>query len=227
MARARINLTGRTFGHLTVLSFVRMSAGGQSYWLCECTCGTRKEFQAGHIKNGTTRSCGCQKTAFISQTSTKHGYWKGNVSAPEYSAWCLARVRCHKPDSRAFKDYGARGITMCERWRFGEGGKSGFECFIADMGDRPSPQHTLDRRDNGKGYSPENCRWATRTEQQRNTRWNRIVEFQGRTVTIAEAAQAAGISYGTLHKRIQAGMTADEAAARAAHRGKPLRPKPK
>lgn len=209
----RKNITGQRFNMLVALETTRVSPSGQAYWRFRCDCGGEKEIRASHAKSGQIKSCGCSSGALIGASHTKHGYWKGNVSAPEYSAWCLARTRCHNPNNQAFKDYGARGISMCDRWRVGEDGKSGFECFIADMGDRPTPRHSLDRVENDKGYSPDNCRWATRIEQMRNTRGLRFVEYGGRTMCVSEAIEAAGsvIEIDRVVKRLNRGWSVQDA----------------
>lgn len=214
MARPRNDLTGVTFNHLTGIRFSRMHQR-QSYWIFRCRCGAEKEIRSSHAVSGQIKSCGCSTTEMQSARHTRHGYWKGNISAPEYSAWCLARTRCHNSNNQAFKDYGARGITMCDRWRFGEGGKTGFECFIADMGDRPSRLHTLDRINNDQGYSAENCRWATRMQQQRNRRANRLVAFAGREMCVSEAIEAAGsvIEIDRVVKRLNRGWSVEDAVS--------------
>lgn len=205
------NLEGQRFNMLTALRKARVSTSGQAYWLFRCDCGVEKEIRASHAKSGQIKSCGCSSGELNSAHHTKHGHWKGNVSSPEYSAWCLARARCHNSGNQGFPAYGARGITMCDRWRFGEGGKSGFECFIADMGLRPSREHSLDREDNNKGYSPDNCRWATREQQMRNTREHHYVTFDGRTMTAAEAADLVGLPRSNVWQRLIRGWDAHRA----------------
>lgn len=113
---------------------------------------------------------------------------------PEYSSWESMIQRCNNQNNRAFKDYGGRGITVCKRWLK-------FENFYADMGARP-PQHSLERIDNNKGYTPTNARWATRSEQQRNRRTNRLVTIDGRLMTIAAAAELIGVKYMTAYHRL-------------------------
>lgn len=211
MPRKPENLEGVRFNMLTGLNPVRTTPQGHWYWLFRCDCGQEKEIRASHAKSGQIKSCGCAHGDLIAKQRTKHGYWKGGVSAPEYSAWCMARTRCHNPNNHAYPRYGARGLTMCDRWRFGENGRSGFECFIADMGNRPSRKHSLDRVDNNKGYSPDNCRWATREEQMRNTRQRHLVTFEGRAMTAADAADLAGIPRSVVWQRLFRGWSADRA----------------
>jgi hypothetical protein len=134
----------------------------------------------------------------------KHGHCIGGQS-PENLAWTLAKSRCHNPDHKSFKNYGLRGIAVCDRWRFGDDKKGGFECFLDDMGLRPSPHHSLERSDNSKGYFPENCKWSTRKEQQRNKRSNRMVTFFGEEMCVAQLAEWAGIANDVLLKRLAKG----------------------
>jgi site-specific DNA-cytosine methylase len=120
----------------------------------------------------------------------------------EYRAWQTMRLRCHEPTNPAYKDYGGRGIEVCERWRDSP------QAFLDDMGPKPSPKHEIDRIDNSKGYSPENCRWVTRSENSRNRRSNRWIEYHGQRKTIAEWSEITGIPHDTLIKRLEAGWDA-------------------
>lgn len=132
------------------------------------------------------------------------------TKSPEYVSWCLMRQRCFNPNCETFAHYGGRGITVCDRWRYGEGGKSGFECFFEDMGVRPSPKHTLDRIDNDGPYAPWNCRWATKRQQCRNRRSNVIVRYDGRDMTLTEAAELSGFSMKMLWSRLQRGFLPED-----------------
>jgi hypothetical protein len=147
----------------------------------------------------------------------KHGHWAGGRASSEYAAWEKARHRCHDPRSHAYKDYGGRGIVMCDRWRFGEGGKNGFECFLEDMGCKPAPRMQIDRSDNLRGYEPGNCRWATLKEQNRNRRSNRLIEYDDRRITVIEASEISGIRYGTLIKRLDYGWPVGRAMTEPQH----------
>lgn len=134
-----------------------------------------------------------------------HGHYRGGKGSPEVMAWDMARNRCHNSKAHAFADYGGRGITMCDRWRLGEGALNGFECFLADMGLKPSRAHSLDRIDNNKGYEPGNCRWATRQEQMRNTRLNRVITIFGEEATATDWAERAGMDNDVVIARLAAG----------------------
>jgi hypothetical protein len=110
--------------------------------------------------------------------------------------------RCYNPNDNGFANYGARGIEVCDRWRFGEGSKTGFECFLEDMGRRPSLKHSIDRTNNDGNYEPTNCRWASSKQQNRNRRDNFLVLVDGRHVTLTEAAEQCGLKVYTLRRRL-------------------------
>jgi hypothetical protein len=123
---------------------------------------------------------------------------------PEYRCWQTMRLRCYEPTNAAYKDYGARGITVCDRWLESPAN------FLADMGQKPSPAHELDRRDNDQGYSAENCRWVTRSLNDRNRRSNRMIEYLGETQALAHWCERFGIACDTAKKRLDAGWTPEE-----------------
>lgn len=127
------------------------------------------------------------------------------VVAPEKVAWRAMRQRCYYAKFKQYADYGGRGIIVCERW------KDSFENFLEDMGPKPSPQHSLDRKDTDGNYTPENCRWATKLEQAQNARSNVLLTFQGKTQTISAWAKEIGMNYDTLKFRIQLGWPVEEA----------------
>lgn len=140
-----------------------------------------------------------------------HSPW-GQPATPEYRAYHAMKTRCTNPKSKRYKDYGGRGIAICDRWLAGDGVRTGFECFFEDMGPKPSPNHTVDRRNNDHGYAPENCRWSTRVAQARNTRVTRWVEIAGERMSFAEAVERFGkVSNSTARMRVKRGM--DDVAA--------------
>jgi hypothetical protein len=127
------------------------------------------------------------------------------TSTPEYRAWQTMRLRCLNPKNQAYPRYGGRGITVCDRW------KDSPENFLADMGRKPSPKHEIDRIDNDGPYSPENCRWTTRSENDRNRRNNKRITIDGETKTQAEWCEAFEIPADTFGKRLASGWSAKRA----------------
>lgn len=167
---ARIcDLTGITFGRLTVISFQGLTADGKAQWVCKCTCGHEKSVTAANLKNGHVSSCGCllsEEARRKADDNINHGQCRRGFMTPEYRTWLNIRQRCSNPKTTGFKDYGGRGIQVCERW------KESFDNFFSDMGTRP-PKTSIDRIDNDGNYEPGNCRWATSVEQNNNKRRNK------------------------------------------------------
>jgi hypothetical protein len=198
------NLTGQKFGRLVALSYVEMSADNRPRWSFRCDCGTIKIITARSVIKGKTKSCGClssETTAARNKTNTKHGQHR----SAEYRSWMHMLSRCYNPNMHAYAEYGGRGIQVCDRWR------ESFPAFLADMGHRPAGT-SLDRYPDKNGnYELENCRWASQTEQSRNTRANRIVEFRGRDTPLSEAAALAGIADNVVRARLRWGWSVNDA----------------
>ena len=205
-----IDLTGQVFGRLTVVE--RTKRNGRLAWLCRCVCGVAKTVAGHYLRNGRTRSCGCFRSDFAAANHLSHGgrlhhRGPGARHNAEYGAWLAMKARCARVRLRDYPNYGGRGITVCERWRHD------FAAFLADMGPRPTPDHSVDRRDNDGNYEPGNCRWATRVEQGRNKRSNRILTVSGEARTATEWAQRFGVDVRTILRRISLGWH-DDAAVR-------------
>lgn len=139
------------------------------------------------------------------------------VNTAEWRSWSKLKARCLNPRNPKYPEYGGRGITVCERWQ----GRDGFLHFFADLGPKPSAEHSIDRIDNDGPYSPENCRWATPAEQGRNTRRNQFVTHEGDTKTITDWARERGLRYGTIRWRLAAGWPVERALAPGDGREKP------
>jgi hypothetical protein len=162
------DLTGKTFGRLTVIR-VGMRKAGKVYWLCNCECGKTKNISSINLTKGRASSCGCFRTVLLTEATTKHGHTANWKRSSEYMAWCSMKYRCNNPNNKRYADYGGRGIKVCDRWM------DSFENFLSDMGTKPSKAHSLDRINNNGDYTPFNCRWATAVEQNRNKRVDRRI----------------------------------------------------
>lgn len=195
MAATVIDLTGLAFGRLTVVNRVQ-NRGRFVFWRCRCQCGQERDVASRSLVRGITKSCGCLSRE-LRGADRRHPLW---------AVWSKMVARCHRETTAGFENYGARGITVCDRWR----GRHGFKHFVADIGDRPTPQHCLERRDNNAGYSPENCCWATRVEQARNKRNNRLLTHNGVTECVAHWSVVTGIPSATIISRMNRGLASDD-----------------
>lgn len=179
-----VDMTGRRFSRLLVLGSAGPGKKGH-LWNCICDCGATRVANGCSLRLGQIRSCGCINREAV----TKHGL----TDTPEYIAWKGMMRRCA---CKTNKLYGGRGIRVCNRWK-------DFRAFLADMGHKPTPGHSLDRINGNGHYEPENCRWATRIEQNNNTLRNRVITIEGRSDTLANWVTLLNIHpYKIVHSRI-------------------------
>lgn len=181
------SLIGETFGRLTVVEQLP-TKDGRAMWHCVCECGGTNDVASCTLKAGLTRSCGCLRREMTGDAHRTHGLSK----SPEHDTWCHIKGRCYNPKTKQFKDYGGRGIVVCERWR------NSFEAFLEDMGPKLSPELEIDRKENSGNYScgrceecvrngwDANCRWTTKEVNNNNKRSNVRITAFGETRTAAE-----------------------------------------
>lgn len=196
------DITGQRFSRLVVVAIDGKDHRGEYRWLCRCDCGNNTSVKSSKLRYGKIKSCGCYR---------KSGDYKrthGRSHTTEHWTWWGIIDRCTNKKNGSFSRYGARGIKICSGWR------NDFESFFADMGQKPSPKHSVDRMNNDGHYScghcdecvengwTANCRWATQREQCNNTSANTILEFQGKTMTVTQWAEEIGLQPSTLWARI-------------------------
>jgi hypothetical protein len=213
MPKPIVDVTDQKFGRLTALRRLGLKSG-QARWECICECGVIKSYGLSQLKGGKTKSCGCLQKELTIQRSTIHGHSTREDMSDTYVIWCGIKTRCFNENEPAYKNYGARGITMCDRW------KDSFENFLEDMGERPSKKHSIDRIDNEKGYEPGNCKWATRAEQARNNRRNVWIEYNGKKMVLTDWAKEYNIPMKTLRYRLQTAKWTIEKALTTPIKGK-------
>lgn len=196
-----IDLTGQRFGMLTVLPYAGKSKHKHTIWLCKCDCGNEKVIDGQHLKQGNTRSCGCLEkyNRSIFGTRSKRTHQMKNTRI--YHIWQGAKNRVFNKNDEHWLAYGGRGITMCKEWA------TSFEHFCAwAFANGYSENLTIDRIDVNGNYCPENCRWVTNAEQQRNKRNNRYYTYNGKTQLIPAWAKEFGVTDSTIRSRIRRGI---------------------
>lgn len=192
-----IDITDQTFGRLTAVEFSGIKdKHGNRLWRCLCICGNESLASVANLKRGNTRSCGCLMIDITIQRSTTHGM----RYTPEWHIWAQMVGRCNNPKNKGYKNYGGRGITIEDpAWLK-------FENFYRDMGSRPSPELTLERANNNRGYYKENCLWADRFQQAGNRRNVHLISMNGEIKSIAAWARILGFSAHPIYHRIWRGM---------------------
>lgn len=186
---------GERYGRLVVISDFGLGKFNRHLWTCSCDCGGSRVVATHHLRSGEVRSCGCLLSDSARQRFTKHGM----SNSPEYNSWKAMRARCYNRKRAEYQNYGARGIRVCDEWR------NSFSRFLADVGRKPSAEHTLERIDNNANYQPGNVQWATRGEQVRNRRNNIQITINGVTRCLRDWATLLGVPYSTAFYRHQRG----------------------
>lgn len=191
---------GLEFTYLKVIreGNLHITKGGNKHRtiFCKCKCGTEKDFQFSSVKNGLIKSCGCYSAEKVSERMKVLAKTHGLSLTSEYNTWSGMKKRCYQESNKQYKNYGGRGIFVCDRWL------NSFENFIEDMGVKPSKEYSLDRKNNQLGYSKENCRWATKKEQCRNQRSNVLITYKGESKCVSEWAEQLGIRREKLNHRV-------------------------
>lgn len=193
---------GATFGNLTVKS---LKAANMRYVvLCSCKCGNERYIPSAKLLKGQ-KTC-CHKCPLSRKTTLTHGHSRGGKGGrtPEYIFWCDMKQRCHVKTHESFQRYGGSGISVCKRWMK-------FENFLADMGPKPSPKHSIERIKNSIGYRPSNCRWATPKEQTRNRSNTVMLRHEGAMKLLAEWAEIFKLPYGAVLDRTRRGWPSQRA----------------
>lgn len=206
MGPQRIDLTGNRYGRLVVLGYSHQNKNTLSlyYWNCQCDCGNKKLVSSICLKNGTTKSCGCILREF-NNTKIVHGLCIGGSFPLEMNSWAQMKQRCYNEKCLAFKNYGGRGIKVCERWL------NSFSNFIEDMGVKPTLNHSLDRFPDINGdYEPGNCRWATRQEQSVGKRKTVWIEYNGKKYYQSSFCKLFGVARTSLVNRLRNGWTLEQ-----------------
>lgn len=193
MSRPVRNLLGMAFGRWKVIAAADRNPKyiNQPVWRVVCTCGNERSVLANALLSGKSLSCGCYMKDMLAARGVKHGL----ARTTEYQVWAAMRHRCLNPKSKAYPNYGGRGITICDRWL--DVGN-----FVADMGPKPSPDHSIDRIDNDGPYCKENCRWATTKVQNDNRSISRSVTYKGVTKSVYDWSLETGIKYTTIIRRL-------------------------
>lgn len=203
MGRPVVDLTGKKFGRLTVIERSENASDGKVAWLCQCDCGNRAIVRGGDLKQGRVKSCGCLVKEIMH--AQKYGLKHGGTGSKLYQAWVNMRQRTGNPNHKEYKNYGGRGIYVCDEWNDYEN----FKTWALENGYKDNL--SIDRIDVNGNYCPENCRWADFETQQNNKRYNRFISHNGKTQTITQWSKETGISRNTLDSRLKSGWSIKDA----------------
>jgi hypothetical protein len=202
MTIQKIDMMHKRFGRLMVYADAGKTKAGDYQYLVLCDCGESRVIRGSVMRSGATKSCGCVRRETTAQKNFKHG----GVGTPTYESWQAMKNRCLSKSQLSYQRYGGAGITIDPAWME-------FANFVADMGERPEGM-TLDRIDNVKGYSKNNCRWATVAEQNRNTKQNVFLTHDGKTMCMKDWANETGIPYPTIQDRVRRGFPTERILTR-------------
>jgi hypothetical protein len=194
------DLTGNQFGRLTVVRSEGKGNYGKYLWLCRCSCGNTIISSTSQLNNGNTRSCGCLKREMVVNKNKIHGM----AHTPIYNVWSAMKNRCLNPNDKQYKDYGGKGVKICDKWLT-------FEGFYEDIGSTYAKGLTIERKDYNGDYCPENCIWTDRFTQANNTSRNRYETVNGITDSLANLCRRFGFTYATIQHRLQRGWSIEEA----------------
>lgn len=186
-----IDISGKKFNNLLVVERYYNGKPGKSYWKCLCDCGNETIVSGSNLRNGSVKSCGCLKYSSKNKT---HGMSKSSL----YNIWNGMKFRCTNKNSGSYKNYGQRGISVCEEWF---NNPQSFIEWALKNGYKEGL--TIDRIDNEKDYCPENCRWISKGEQAKNRRMNYCIEYKGETKTLWELCEELNLNYNLVHNRIK------------------------
>ncbi len=209
--RNREEFVGRVFHFWTVISEHPTPKGKMRKVLCRCECGTIRPCVAADLKRGHSKSCGCHQKAVVSSVMGTHRL----TNTTTYRSWGNMKARCLRTTHPRYMDYGGRGITVCDRWA------NSFEAFVEDMG-HAMPGESIERRDNDRGYCPDNCHWLPRPSQNRNTRASARLTVNGVTKIIADWSRKTGIRATLISRRKRLGWTDHEAVMTPVNRSNKL-----
>lgn len=197
-----VDLTGKEFGFLKVLSITNERKYGKVVWLCKCECGKEHKVISGNLINGSTISCGCKNKLNLSKANYKHGLSDSRI----YNIYICMKERCYNKNSTSYENYGGRGITICQEWLddfmnfYNWSMENGYEDGLS-----------IDRIDSNGNYEPNNCRWETSKTQNNNTRKNRIICYEGKNNSVSEWSRITGIKRSTINARLNRGFSVGKA----------------
>jgi len=198
MGKKKIDLIGKRFGrYLVIKEILERNKYNQINWLCKCDCGVEKIVIGENLRNGNTLSCGCYNRDRSKEANYKHGGNRRGKIMVEYPIWSQMLGRCYNINNNRYKNYGQRGIIVCDRWR------NSFSNFILDMGERPSSKYSIERDDVNGNYEPSNCRWIENIKQYRNRTDNHWIEYNGKKLLLQEWSKELNASHSNIIRMLK------------------------